>query len=417
MRIISLSVLLITALPLRADWPQWRGRDRDGVAYGARLPTAWPEKPPAPVWKQTVGEGQSSPVVVGNKLFVLGRAPDGKEVCWALDARSGKVLWQHAYDCDYKPADKSAGQGPKSTPTVAGNRVFALGVAGMLHCLDASSGIVVWKHDLRKEFWGVEKDQWGDDAYWPCCGAATSPLIDGERVIVSVGGKKAGTMTAFDRRSGKVLWKSPAADRSSYGSPVVATLAGVRQLVGFTGTRMVGLRPEDGRLLWGHPFEAKYEQTVLTPVVWKDLVLVGGEKKPTVALRIRRDGLKLGASVAWSSDLLRITHSTPVAFKDHIVGLNFRKQLVCVELASGKTKWGSAVSGNYASIVRAGGQLLVLADDGQLFVYEADPAVVMRKARWTLTENGPTWSHLAVSGARLFVKDRTDVLCFDLTGR
>ena len=413
MRRNALFLILFLALPLRADWPQWRGRDRDGVAHGTKLPKSWPANPPEPAWKQPVGEGQSSPVVAGHRLFVLGRQ-GGQEVCWALDARTGKVLWQYAYDCVYTPADKNAGQGPKSTPTVDGNRVFMLGVAGMLHCFDTATGRVVWKHDLRKQYWGVEKDQWGDDAYWPCCGAATSPLVDGERVIVSVGGKKAGAMTAFDRRTGKVVWKSPVSDRASYGSPILGTLQGVRQLVGFTGTRMAGLRREDGRLIWGHPFQAQYEQTVLTPVVWKDHVLVGGEKKPTVALKVRREGLKFVASEAWSNDQLRITYSSPVMFRDHVVGVTFRKQLVCVDLATGKTAWVSGVSGSHASIVRAGDWLLVLTEDAELFIFEASLVGVVRKARWRVSDSGSTWSHLAVVGTRIYVKDKNDVLCFDL---
>src|SRR5205823_2632221 len=158
--------------------------------------------------------------------------------------------------------------------------------AGMFHCFDVQGGKVLWKHDLHKEFWGVAKDQWGDDAYATCCGAAAGPLANGSQVLLPVGGKKAGAVTAFDRVTGKIIWKSPLPDRSSYGSGLLGTLAGRKQLVGFTGLRMVGLDPGGGSLLWEYPFPAKYEQTMLTPVVWKDRVIVGGEEKPTVALEI-----------------------------------------------------------------------------------------------------------------------------------
>src|SRR5262249_35466729 len=158
------------------------------------------------------------------------------------------------------PSDDSAGRGPKSTPTVDGDRVFMLGVAGTFHCFGVKDGEVLWKHDLHKLYWGVAKDQWGDDAYSTCCGAAAAPLVHDRRVLLPVGGKKAGAVTAFERESGKVAWKSPLTDRSSYSSGVVTELAGRKQLVAFTGLRIGGFSLDDGASLWDVPFEARYEQ-------------------------------------------------------------------------------------------------------------------------------------------------------------
>jgi outer membrane protein assembly factor BamB len=407
-----------------ADWPQWRGPDRDGVAPGTSLPSVWPREAPKPLWRRAVGQGQASPAVAAGRLFVMGR-PDGtREVCWCLDAGSGKVLWSHAYDAPYTPPDRRAGQGPKSTPTVDGDRVHMLGVAGMFHCFDVKSGKVVWKRDFRADYWGVEKDKWGDDAYWPCCGAATSPLVDGGRVIVSVGGPKAGAFVAFDRRDGKVVWKS-LTDRSSYGSPVLATLAGVRQVVGFTGTRMVGLRADKGDLLWGHPFRTFSEQTVLTPVVWKGLVVYGGaellpdsemdDRRVVRAVRVQKTDDKVVAPVVWENTDLKSYTASPVAFKGHLIGLSsHRDQLVCLDLASGKTTWAQDGFSGHVSIVVAGDQLLVLTRTGELHVLEANPKKFVRKARWRLAVTDPVWSHLAVVGNRLYVKDANEVVCFEI---
>src|SRR5262249_34720726 len=146
--------------------------------------------------------------------------------------------------------------------------------------------------DLHKMYWGVAMDKWGDDAYSTCCGAAASPLVDGERLILPVGGKKAGALVAFDRKSGKVSWRTALTDRSSYASPMIASPGGKRQLIAFTGLRMVGLSLDGKSLLWEYPFPAAYEQTMITPIVWKDLVIVAGENKPTVALKIDKTPIK-----------------------------------------------------------------------------------------------------------------------------
>jgi len=210
----SILVLLVLAHLTRADdWPQWRGPNRDGVAKGARLPARWPKDPPKPLWKRTIGEGQGSPAVAGGKLFIMGRDMADNETCFALDASTGNVLWKHSYPAPYKPADRSAGTGPKSTPTVDGDRVYMLGVSGMFHCFKTTGG-VVWKVDLKKDYWGVARDKDGDDAWWPCCGMATAPLVDRDRLILSVGGKKAGAFTAFDKAKGGIVWKA-LDDRSS----------------------------------------------------------------------------------------------------------------------------------------------------------------------------------------------------------
>jgi outer membrane protein assembly factor BamB len=213
-----------------------------------------------------------------------------------------------------------------------------------------------------------------------------------------------------------VVWKA-LEDRSSYASPLAVELAGVRQVVGFTGLRLVGLHADRGTLLWEHDFPALYEQTILTPVVWKDLVVLGGERRPAVALRITTEDGKVNAAVAWRNNDLRSYTSSPVAFKGHLVGLNARNQLVCVDLASGKTAWKGGDFSTHGTLVVAGEQLLVLTRNGELHILEANTRKLVRKARWQLSKSGPVWAHLAVAGPRLYVKDRTDVLCFEPKAR
>ncbi len=415
LRWIGCWAALLVALPVvAADWPQWRGPNRDGIAADAKLPRDWPKKTPKPLWRVAIGEGYSSPVVADGRLFILGRDEGDKETCLCLDANTGKTLWKYSYDAPYKPhpAARAAGNGPKSTPTVDRDRVYMLGINGMFHCFETKTGRILWKRDFQAEYWGVEKGKDGYDLWPTYCGAAGSPLIDGDHVILPVGGKKAGAMTAFHKTTGELAWKA-LEDRASYASPMIAELAGTRQIVGFTGLRMAGFDARDGALLWDYPYKVAYEQTIVTPVVWKDLVLVCGERKPATALRIERKDGKLQQTVAWQNRDLRSYMASPVAFQDHLYGLDDSGQLICIELATGKTAWAKGNFGQYVSIVVAGDQLLVLSDNGELTVLEATPKAYHPRAKLQLSEDGKTWSSLAVVGSRLYVKDKQHLMCFE----
>lgn len=411
-------VLAIGVGTLRGgDWPQWRGPYRTGVAIDFRQPAVWPAEAPAPHWRVYVGEGYSSPVVQDGRLFIMGRQSDDLEACICLDAVTGKRLWRHAYPASFKPADATAGLGPKSTPTVDRECVYMLGLGGMFHCFDAQTGHIHWKHDCAAEYWGVEKDPAGDDAWFPSCGSAASALIDGENVILPLGGRKAGAFTAFDRRSGNIAWKA-LTDRGSYASPMIVELAEARQIVGFTGLRMVGLSAPGGDLLWQYPFPAQFEQTILTPVIWKDLVVVGGERKPTVALRIASADGKVTQTTAWRNSDLRGYLSTSVNVQDHLIGLDDRSErLVCINLGTGATSWKSDHIGRYVSLVVADTKLLALNADGELYVFEANVRDFVKAARWRVSEDGGTWAHLAVAGSWLYIKDKDHVAGFDLEAR
>jgi outer membrane protein assembly factor BamB len=412
---VFLILFAVTAFLLQANqWPQWRGPQRDGVAIDARLPQRWPKQWPAPVWSRFVGAGYSSPVIAGNRVFIQGRPAEGRESCLCFEARSGKLLWKKEYPCSFVPPDRNAGRGPNSTPTIDGDRVYMLGLGGMFHCLDLTTGRVLWKHDFAKEFWGVEQDSAGDDAWFPACGMAASSLVVGAHVVVPVGGAKAGAFAAFHRQTGDLVWAA-LPERSSYGSPIRAKLAGVDQLVGFTGLRMVGLDLASRQLLWEYPFLAMYEQTVLTPVLWRDRVIIGGEGRPTIALQITRQDDRIVAREVWRSAALSAYLATPVVMQDHLIGLDDRsRRLVCIDLLSGKRTWESPRTGRYVSLVSAEDQILALNEQGRLFVVAATAREYKPLGSWEVSKAGGTLSHLAVAGSRLYVKDRTHLHCFDL---
>ena len=416
-RLIAAAALVLLTLPTAraADWPQWRGPNRDGVAPDVKLPAKWPADAPAAKWKAPVGEGYSGAAVAGGKVFILGReGEEGDEKCLCFDADTGKLLWKVQYPCSFKAPDPTAGKGPNSTPTVDGDRVYMFGMGGMLSCIEVATGKVLWKHDCQKEFWGEVKGELGDDAWFPPCGVATGPLVDGDKVIVAVGGKKAGGFTAFDRKTGEIVWKA-LEDRSSYASPLIVSPGGVKQIVGFTGTRMVGLRYSNRELLWDVPWKARFDQTIITPVVWKDLVIIAGEARPTQAMRVTETGGKVTAEVAWKNDDLKSYMTTGVVFSDHLLGYDMRtSKLACVALATGETAWTSPrVPGKYHSLVRAGDVVFVLNSEGELFVIKATAEEFAQLAKWTVGDKG-TWSHLAVAGNRLYVKDKDTLYCYEL---
>ncbi|MER3415967.1 MAG: hypothetical protein C4297_07120 [Gemmataceae bacterium] len=406
-----LAVLIVCSCG--ADWPQWRGPARDGHA-AETLALPLPDKL-ALCWRVPIGEGYASPVVVGQDVYILARNRRDEEVCLALDAHTGALRWQYRYSAAYEPhpAARSAGKGPKATPLVVGDKVLMCGINGLLQCFDRRQGKLLWKRDFAQEFWG-KKGPDGYDAWATYCGTAASPLADGHRIIVPVGGAKGGSLAAFDLDTGRHLWKA-LADRGSYASPVLATLAGVRQVIGFTGTRLVGLRPEDGQLLWDYPFPIAYEQTIVTPVIADELVLVSGDGQPIQALRLHVDETgQLRPRQVWRNTDLTCYMSSPVLHRGYVYGLDESGQLVCVAVANGKTQWKGGDFGTYASLLVAGDVLLALSSDADLVALRATPERYAPLARWRVSDLGKTWSHVTLAHGRLYIKDVEHLLCYRL---
>lgn len=401
--LVVVSVLALTLTETVAeDWPQWRGPERDGVARGFTLPSRWPDKLNER-YRVEVGEGHAAPVIVQGRAYVFSRIKDD-EVMRCLDAGSGKELWKHSYAAPYKvdPAARGHGPGPKATPTVFGEKVYTQGMSSQLYCLNAESGKVLWHHDLQKAY----------QTAGPQYGTSASLLIEGEAVITLVGGKEQGAVVAFDKNTGKELWKTPS-DGPAYSAPAVADLAGVRHILTFSRNTFTALAPRDGKVLWQIPFTTAYEQNIVTPLVSKDLVMISGYGKPIQAFRVVKDGPKLSLEDVWKNDQLRMYMSSPVLAGDHVFGHNQRGEVVCLEAKTGKTAWAKGDLGQYASLVLAGDQLLCLDEMAELRVLKADPTEYKEIAKYRVSDS-PTWAHLALSQGRFFVKDKTRLICYDL---
>ena len=378
------------------DWPQWRGPARDGAAADLAR-TTWPATL-RPAWKVSVGVGHSAPVVVGGRVYLFSREGE-EETLQAFELASGKRVWRQAYAAPYtmNSAAFSHGPGPKATPTVAGGRVFTFGISGILSAFDAASGRVAWRKEFGKEFPSTS----------PTYGAAQSPVVDGSRVIVHVGGDGNGALTAFDMATGAVAW-SWKGDGPGYASPVVADIAGTRQVVTFTEKMLVGIAAASGRLLWSVPYTTDYSQNAVTPVVNGNVMIISGLDHPVQALRvIASKGGGWTTEKVWENPDVALYMSSPVLAGGRLYGLSHRKkgQLFCIDVATGKTIWLSEGRiGENASLVVAGNAVLALTTEGELIAFEAGGPAFKVLRRYTVADS-PTWAHLAVAGDGILVKD------------
>ncbi len=433
--LVVATVLMLWASTLaksQADdfsWIGWRGADRQGIALNARLPETWPSDRPMPEWKQSIGTGWSSPVVSDGLVVVTDRV-DNLERVLAFDANSGNPRWQQTnpVDFDPHPVGRRHGNGPKATGYFHKGKLFTLGIAGWLQCLDARDGSLIWKVVLPDQFGRhvalpdqrsrVNGTQHvivpignGQGAPVPLFGYTGSPVVAAEKLICAVGGESGGTVMAFEADSGRVAWRS-LDENVSYSSPVVATLAGRPQVVMMTGPRIVGLDLDDGRLLWSYPFQIQYNESISTPVVDGDLVLVTGDGHPLTALRIRRNGSQFAKEVAWTNDLLSSYLSSMVIHNGHVYGMNDGGEFACLRLSDGHEIWIDGDHGFYCTPLCAGDRLLALNEQGALAVLSASPNAYRLLGEFRVA-TAQTWTSPAVVGSRIYIRTGEDVRCFD----
>jgi outer membrane protein assembly factor BamB len=383
------------------DWPQWRGPRRDGFVLAA-LPAEWPAAL-TKRWEIPVGAGHASPVVSGNRVVVIAREGDD-EVVRALDITSGKEIWRAVYPAPYtiNSAAWAHGAGPKSTPAVAGGRVFTLGIGGILSAFDATGGKLLWRIPAPRVL--------------PLYGTATSPLVDpvgGGSVIAHVGGHESGALTSFDAATGKPRWQWKG-DGPGYGSPIVATLGGVRQVIAQTQKFLVGLNASSGALLWHLPFANDFDQNAFTPIVFQDLVINGGIDAPLTAIRAKLDGGKWIAETVWTNPETPMFMSSPVVIDGTIYGLTTRSkgQFVAIDAASGRTLWNTqGREGENASMLGNRSWLLASTTDGSLIVARANPRKYEEVHRYQIAESA-LWAHPAITGSSIVVKDADKVICW-----
>jgi outer membrane protein assembly factor BamB len=396
--------LLLAALPLAAqgsrDWPQWRGPERTG-ATTFNAPAAWP---PAlkKRWEVTVGAGHASPVVSGNRVFIHSRQGD-REVTRALDLQTGKELWRDEYSAPYtmNPAARGHGPGPKSTPAVAGARLFTFGISGILSAHDVASGKVLWRTDAPPSP--------------PEFGTAMSPIVHGDHVIVHLGANDQGALTAFDVATGQPRWRWTG-DGPAYASPVIANVGGVRQLITQSENAVIGLDVSNGQLLWRIPFTTNYDQNSITPLVLDDVVIYSGLENGVTAVRLVRKGSTWTTEPVWKNEQVSMYMSTPVVLGDTLYGLSHRNrgQFVALDVKTGRSLWATpGREGENASIIAAGPMLLLSTTEGELIVARPNTSRFEEVRRYHAAESA-VWAHPALVGSSILVKDFDTLICWSL---
>lgn len=401
-----------------SDWPQWRGPNRTGrLAPGTSAPTELSAEPRL-VWKRPAGEGFASPIVAQSRVYLFDNQ-SGKETLRALAVGDGAELWRATVDETFR--DEQGPPGPRCTPLVDGERVYAQSGLGELQCLDVRDGHLQWRVNFRREFGSPFL---GEDS--PIPGAAehgytASPVIDGSRLIALVGSTNGAGVVAFDKTTGAVLWKS-LNDLAAYAPPLIVQLAGSSQCLAFTVEGLVGLRPEDGTELWRSPLRTSYGRHCTTPVVSEDWVYAGSYKVGLFATHLTSSGTQFTATRTWTNANVAMNFSSPVLVGRHLYALGTARNLVCVELASGRIAWSKeGVLTRSADVAHAGllglqDGVLVLKDDGEGLLLAADPTAYRERGRAQFC--GLNWCNPAYADGRLYLRDGIkgtgSLYCYDL---
>jgi outer membrane protein assembly factor BamB len=390
-----------------SDWPQFLGPQRNGSSDGDDLANEWPATGPQVIWQKPVGHGFSGPVVVNHKLVVFQRQAD-QEMVTCFDSRTGAQNWNFAYPTTYQD-DFGFDDGPRATPCISEGRVYTFGAQGMLHCLEFATGKRLWSKDLKSEF------QAGNGFF----GMACSPVVEGNGVILNIGGAKAAGIVAFEKNSGKLLWKA-SEDEASYSSPVAATIGGRRYVLFFTRNGFIGVDPVEGSVCFQYPWHSRNRMSVnaATPLIVGDNIFLSAcYGTGAILLRLQQQG----AEKIWSEDDLLSNHyATSVELNGFLYGIHGRTdpgfspppKLRCVELKTKKVCWETDSIGA-ASVTRAGNRLLILTEKGELVMAGATPEKFQQKCRAQILSS-EVRPFPALADGFFYARSKDQLICVNL---
>jgi outer membrane protein assembly factor BamB len=376
-------------------WTSFRGPERDGGYRQQPVRTDWG---PAltPLWKQPVGGGLGSFVIAEGRAFTLEQR-GGRELAAAYDLATGRELWTSAWNAHFQSG--MGGEGPRATPTWHDGRVYVLGATGEFRALDAATGRTLWHTNILSDAGANTIEH----------GLSNSPLVVDNIVVVQPGGNNGHSVVAYDRLSGKRVW-SALDDRTSYASPMLVTLAGVRQILAFTEERLAGLSPETGQLLW--EFSWTSGNNAAQPLITApDRVFISGEYGGAMLqLSAGTDG-PLTARELWRTNRMNNKFTSPVLHDGFIYGLD-ESILACIDATTGELKWKGGRYG-YGQVMLASGHLIVLTEQGELALVLADPKAHQELTRFPALE-GKTWNHPAMSDGILLIRNAEEMAAFNL---
>jgi outer membrane protein assembly factor BamB len=384
----------------RNYWTNFRGPNRDGRYEERAIKTSgWSAL--KPMWKQPVGDGFSSFVVADGIAYTIEQRR-AQEVVAAYSVENGRELWTRAWSGDFNPDD--TGEGPRSTPTWDDGRLYALGAEGELECLDAKTGKPIWQKNILSDN-GASNLSWG---------TAESPLVVDDKVVVMPGGSSGKGFVAYNKLTGARVWSSQN-DRASYTSPMLATLGGKRQIIAVTASRLVGLDPSDGSLLWSYPWSTQMGINVAQPVVVAKnrVFLSAGYGHGATLVELTPQGKGFDAKAVWENTNLKTKFNSPVYDNGYVYGLD-EGILTCIDVQTGERKWKGGRY-NYGQVLYASGHLIVTdGATGEVALVKADPAQFSEVARIQAV-SGKTWNVPAIANGRLLVRNGTEMACYNLS--
>lgn len=398
---LGLLVLLhLSAVDGAADWPQYRGLNRDGRSLETGLLKSWPEEGPQELWRVPLGDGYSGIAVVDGRVFTM-FGHRGRELAAAFDAATGVELWR--FDMGNNLRNRQGG-GPRATPTVDEDRVYALGARGKLFCLDAASGQRRWGRDLVEDL-GARIPQWG---------ASSSPLIEDQHLIVDVAGRKGYGVVAFDKESGEIVWHA-GTHRPAYSSPIAVTLAGERQIVLFTAEGLRGVAATDGRGLWSAPWTTDWDVNAATPVYVPSngVFISSGYDTGAALLQIVKENGEFRVYQVWRNRLMKNQFNTSVLVDGYLYGFDMGT-LKCLDALTGEEKWRARSGFAKGSLLYADGNLIVMGGNGHLGLIEATPDGFREISRFEILK-GRTWTMPALANGVLYARDFEEMVALQLT--
>jgi outer membrane protein assembly factor BamB len=396
---VILFFTLIASVTIRAaDWPQWRGPNRDGISSETGLLTEWPAGGPRVLWSIAgLGEGYSSLAIAAGRIYTQGQR-GAQELVMALDVKTGARLWETATGQSFR---ESRGNGPRGTPTIDGDRAYAMAADGLLACLEAATGKVIWSQNVVQKY-GGSVIPWG---------MSESPLVDGDRVIVMPGGRGA-SLVSLNKLDGTLQWKS-GSDEAGYSSALVAEVGGVRQVVALTGQAAIGVRADTGQILWRYPKVSNNTANIATPIYQNGYVFFSTDYDTGGALLKLAPG---GMTEVYFTRNMKNHYSTSVLVGDVLYGFS-DSILTAMRFGTGDVLWKHRSVGK-GSVVYADKHLYVLSEDGIVALVEARSDQYREVSRFEIPAGRyPTWSPPVVANGRLYLREQDRLKSFDIQAR
>ncbi|HKO95529.1 MAG TPA: PQQ-binding-like beta-propeller repeat protein [Pyrinomonadaceae bacterium] len=382
----------------RNYWTNFRGPNRDGNYEEMPILTKWPANGLTPIWKQPVGQGYASFSVAEGRAYTIEQRRN-QEVVTAYDVATGREIWKQGWNALYSD---TTGDGPRSTPTWDDGKLYALGATGELRCLDAKTGAVVWGKNILSE------NQAGNLSW----AMAASPLIVDDKVVVLPGGGGGKSVVAYNKLTGAPIWKA-LDDGQAYVSPMLVNLAGRRQILVISASRVLGVAPENGALLWSHPWDTSMGINASQPIVVgaNRFFISSGYGKGAALIEVSGSGKSFNARAIWENTSMKNKFNSSVVYQGHAYGLD-EGILTCVDVNTGERKWKGGRYG-YGQVVLASGHLIVMTETGELVLVRATPQQHTEVARFQALQ-GKSWNYPALAGGRLLVRNATEMAAYNI---